>query len=137
MKGIKTYLLILMLLLEGIYSATAQDQDEISILFIGNSFTARHDLKQLVKKVLEEGKPELDVNVAQIIYGGQSLFQHTEYYFSQSFIEQSSIDDTTIHERIKKMEELLELDELPQEFVHFWKDIRKRTTVPGFPKNLI
>lgn len=126
-----------MLLLESIFSASAQERDEINILFIGNSFTARHDLSELVKKVFKEGKPELDVNVAQIIYGGQSLFQHTEYYFSQSFIDQITIDDATISERIKKMEALLELDEPPQEFIHFWKNIRERATVPEFPKNLI
>ena len=126
-----------MLLVESICSATAQVQDEINVLFIGNSFTARHDLSKLVKKVFEQGKPVLNVNVENIGYGGQSLFQHTEYYYSQSFIEQATIDDAIIRERIKKMEELLELDELHQEFVHFWKDIPKRTTIPDFPKNLI
>jgi hypothetical protein len=37
--------------------------EEITILFLGNSFTFRHDLKELVKGVFEEGQPGLTVNV--------------------------------------------------------------------------
>ncbi len=137
MIRIKAYIIILLVSLVSNFSATAQEQDEINILFIGNSFTARHDLSSLVKKVIEEGKSGLKVNVSTVIYGGQSLFQHTEYYYSQTFIEQSTIDISAIKNRIEYMEKLLELNEIPQEFIHFWKDIGNTTNVPDFPKDYI
>jgi len=55
---------------------------EINILFIGNSFTFRHDLPELVKTVVEEGQPDLTVNVDVVGYGGQDLFRHYEYYYT-------------------------------------------------------
>ena len=132
-----SYILILLLMLAVNFSIMAQDKNEINILFIGNSFTARHDLSSLVKEVIEEGKPELTVNVMPIIYGGQSLFQHTEYYFSETFIEMNTIQNSTIHQRIAKMEKLMDLNEPPDEYIHFWQEIRNRINVPDFPKELI
>jgi len=135
MQRSSKFVIFFMILMAVQFSAKAEE--EINILFIGNSFTARHDLSELVKKVIEEGKPDLKVNVDKMIYGGQSLFQHTEYFYSQTFIEQNSIQKSTIQHRIGKMENLLKLNEPPQQYVHFWKDIRKSTTVRDFPKNLI
>ena len=94
------------------------------MLFIGNSFTFRHDLNLLVEEIVHEGKPNLEIYTERSVYGGQSLFQHAEYYFSQTFIEQSTIEDAEIEQRIAEMEELLELTEVPPEFIHFWRDIR-------------
>lgn len=136
MKRGKKLIILLIVLITANFSLEAQEQEEINMLFIGNSFTARHDLSELVKKVVEEGKPYLTVNVEKLTYGGQSLFQHTEYYFSQTFIEQNTIADSVIEARIKKMEVLLELDEVPEEFIHFWRDIREQA-VQDFPKDNI
>ncbi|MCU4157878.1 hypothetical protein J1N10_18030 [Carboxylicivirga sp. A043] len=132
----KAYILTFLVLVASIFTLKAQEKKEIDILFIGNSFTARHDLSELVKQVFEEGKPNLTVNVEKVIYGGQSLFQHHEYYYSQTFIEQNTIQDETIQNRIAEMQNLLELNELPDEFVDFWQDIRKKKA-RDFPKNLI
>jgi len=56
----KTKLTIIgMLLLASFGSVEAE---EINILFMGNSFTYRHDLAKLVKQVFEEGQPDLTVN---------------------------------------------------------------------------
>lgn len=136
MTSIRKFIFVFVVLITTSFSLKSQEQEEINILFIGNSFTARHNLSELVKNVFEEGKPYLNVNVQALIYGGQSLFQHTEYYFSQTFIEQSTIADSTIESRIKKMENLLLLEELPEEYIHFWEDIRGQA-LRDFPKNLI
>lgn len=114
----------------------AQEQETINMLFIGNSFTFRHDLNLLVEEIVHEGKPNLNIYTERSVYGGQSLFQHTEYYFSQTFIEESTIEDAEIGRRITEMESLLELTELPQEFVHFWEVIRGNK-VQEFPKSNI
>ncbi|MEO2041930.1 MAG: hypothetical protein ABGW79_08730, partial [Pirellulales bacterium] len=36
---------------------------KLNVLFLGNSFTARHDVAGLVEKILEEGDPTTDVQV--------------------------------------------------------------------------
>ena len=86
---------------------------ELKILFLGNSFTARHDVAGLVEKILEEGDPATDVQVQRVVYGGQNMFKHSTYYFSQSFIEQSNLSNKQINERIATMREFLKSDAPP------------------------
>ena len=107
--------------------------EEINILFLGNSFTARHDIAGLVEQVLEEGDPNTDVKVQRIIYGGQNMFKHSTYYFSQSFIEQTTIAEDEIAQRILTMKEFLKSDVAPnqEEWEQHWAALGK-TNVP-FP----
>lgn len=102
----------------------AQEKENINILFIGNSFTFRHNVNLLVEELVHEGKPNVNIYTERVVAGGQSLFQHTEYYFSQTFIEQNTITNAEIKQRIALMEGLLELKEPPKDYIHFWKDIR-------------
>lgn len=105
--------------------------EELNILFLGNSFTARHDIAGLVEQILEEGDPTIDVQVHRVIYGGQNMFKHSTYYFSQSFIEQSTLTQETINQRIMAMREFLESDipPNPEEWNQHWSSIGK-TDVP-------
>lgn len=107
--------------------------EELNILFLGNSFTARHDIAGLVEQVLEEGDPTTDVKVQRIIYGGQNMFKHSTYYFSQSFIEQSTITEDIIGQRISTMKEFLKSDVAPNQeaWKQHWAALGK-TNVP-FP----
>ena len=100
------------------------DQKELNVLFIGNSFTARHNLSGLVKEVLEEGQPGLSVNVQALTYGGQDLFRHWTYFFSHSFIEQQDLSDETLRDRIEKMERFQELETTPSEYSDYWQAVR-------------
>lgn len=113
-------------------SLRAQEDSKLNILLVGNSFTSRHDLYLLVEEIVHEGKPNLDVYVETATYGGQSMFQHAEYYFTQTFIEESTIEDAEINRRIAAMQDLLKLTEPPAEFVHFWEDIRGQR-IQDFP----
>lgn len=90
-----------------------QAGEDVNILFLGNSFTFRHELPDLVKTVLEEGDPDTTVNVKRITYGGQNMFKHSTYYFSQTFIEQSAITNAEIEARIEKMKAFLNLKHPP------------------------
>ena len=117
-------------------SCTIAVKTDINILFIGNSFTFRHDLNLLVEEVFNEGSPNLNIYTERQVHGGQSLFQHTEYYFTQSFIEQSTLTDSDIEERIQIMEDFLLLDEAPPEFIHFWENVVGEPA-REFPKNVI
>ena len=86
---------------------------EINILFMGNSFTFRHDLPKLVKQVFEEGQPDLTVNVEQIIYGGQDLFRHHDLYFSETAVRLNSITIPEIEEKTTVIESMLAAEEPP------------------------
>ena len=105
--------------------------EELKILFLGNSFTARHDIAGLVEQVLEEGDRTTDVQVQRVIYGGQNMFKHSTYYFSQSFIEQSTITQEVITQRIATMRQFLKSDTPPnpEEWDQHWAALGK-TGVP-------
>ena len=108
-----------------------QEKDAINVLFIGNSYTFRHDLPQLVKAIFEEGQPGLRVDTTRIVYGGQDMFKHSNYYFTQSFLAQKTITDKTLLERIKKMEGFLKITNAPQEYADYYTRIA-RSRVPAF-----
>jgi hypothetical protein len=99
----------------------AAQPKEINILFVGNSFTYRHDLSKLVKQVFEEGQPNLKVNVEQVIYGGQDLFRHHDLYFSQTALRMNSITIPEIEENIAVIESMLTMEKPPAFFTAYWK----------------
>ena len=111
--------------------AVPSSAEELNILFLGNSFTARHDIAGLVEQILEEGDPSIDVQVHRVIYGGQNMFTHSTYYFSQSYIEQSIPTQETINHRIVAMREFLKSDTPPnpEEWDQYWSSIAK-TDIP-------
>ena len=119
----KKRVLLFLIGLNLLFGSGAKAQEEINILFIGNSFTFRHNLPELVKQVFEEGHPELTVNVEKVVYGGQNMFMHSSYYMSHTFIEQRTISDETINARINEMENFLQLTENPAEYQHFWETV--------------
>ena len=49
---------------------------KLQVLFIGNSFTACHDLSQVVKAMAEAGDPNLSFEVTTVLYGGRRLVDH-------------------------------------------------------------
>lgn len=57
-------------------SAWSAEPKSLNALFIGNSFTARHNLSQIVKAMAEEGNPGLKFEVTTVIYGGRTLKDH-------------------------------------------------------------
>jgi len=121
------------LLVGSFTSSACVAEDEVKILFLGNSFTFRHELPNLVETVLEEGDPETNIDVTRVTYGGQNMFKHSTYYFSQSFIEQSTITNEEITARIEKMKALLESEEPPnpEEWIAHSKSLHKGA-VPKF-----
>ncbi len=112
-------------------SAVPSSAKDLNILFLGNSYTARHDIAGLVEQILEEADPTADVQVQRVIYGGQNMFKHSTYYFSQSFIEQSTLTERAITQRIAAMREFLESDTPPnsEEWTQHWSSVGK-TDVP-------
>ncbi len=112
-------------------SAAEEANRETRILFLGNSYTARHDIPGIVERILEEGDPTTDVQVQRVIYGGQNMFKHSTYYFSQSFIEQREITKVQLNDRIAAMTKFLKSDTAPnpEEWDQHWAALGK-TEVP-------
>ena len=54
----------------------SQEKETLNVLFIGNSYTARHNLAKVVKTIAEEGNPGLDFKPTTVIYGGRTLSDH-------------------------------------------------------------
>ncbi len=48
----------------------------LNVLFIGNSYTGRHNLSEVIKTLAEEGQPGLTFEVSTVIYGGRTLKDH-------------------------------------------------------------
>jgi hypothetical protein len=94
---------------------------EINILFMGNSFTFRHDLPRLVKQIFEEGQPGLTVNVEQITYGGQDLFRHHDLYHSETAVRLNSITISEIEEKIASIESLTAMKEPPASYEAYYE----------------
>ena len=57
-------------------SSSRPEGKTLNVLFIGNSYTARHNLAQLVKAMAEAGDPSLHFEVTTVIYGGRRLVDH-------------------------------------------------------------
>ena len=51
----------------------------LKALFIGNSYTARHKLANVVKEMAEAGNPGLTFEPTTVIYGGRTLRDHWRF----------------------------------------------------------
>jgi hypothetical protein len=54
----------------------APAKKSLNVLFIGNSYTARHNLANVVEAMAEAGNPGLDFRPTTVIYGGRTLSDH-------------------------------------------------------------
>ncbi len=67
------------LLLAALFTAAEAPAKDLKVLFIGNSYTARHNLAQVVEAMAEAGNPGLDFKPTQVIYGGRTLRDHWRF----------------------------------------------------------
>jgi hypothetical protein len=85
----KLHTLILTLSLCAPIALQAEDKS-LNVLFIGNSFTGRHNLSQVVKTMAEAGQPGLKFEVTTVIYGGRTLKDHWRLG-TQNFVKLASL----------------------------------------------
>jgi len=78
-------------------SAAAPPQT-LTVLFIGNSFTARHTLSAVVKAMAEAGNPGLTLEVTTLLYGGRTLKDHwrlgTQNFVNQTTVKPAEVEAT-------------------------------------------
>lgn len=90
---------VLCLCLAATVGAKAAITNELNVLFIGNSFTARHSLAHVVKALVEEGQPGTSFKFTTVIYGGRTLANHWELQ-TPNFIRQATISSTEVQASI-------------------------------------
>jgi len=87
----------------------AAKQKKLNVLFIGNSFTAGHNLAQLVKAMAEAGDPDLSFEVTTVIYGGRRLVDHWRLG-TPNFVKISTLTAEGEQATIKSLEEMVAKD---------------------------
>lgn len=97
---------------DGLQAADAKEpsqQKAMNVLFVGNSYTARHNLAQVVKAMAEAGNPGLTVNVSTVIYGGRRLVDHWRLG-TQNFVRLHALTEADERATIASLEETLAKD---------------------------
>jgi hypothetical protein len=90
-------------------SRQAAEQKTLNVLFIGNSFTASHNLAQVVKAMAEAGDPTLRFDVTTVLYGGRRLVDHWRLG-TQNFVRISELTAAEEQATVKSLEEMVAQD---------------------------
>jgi hypothetical protein len=101
----------------------AETNNTQSFLFIGNSFTMRHELPTLFANLSQEGNPGSTVQTEIVGYGGRNLFQHWECFHSYNRLKFKTL---TANDWGKEVQEMTKLSnsKTPAPFYEvFWKEL--------------
>jgi hypothetical protein len=79
------------------------------VLFLGNSFTGRHNLSALVKSMIEAGNPKVKFEVTPVIYGGRIMADHWRLH-SQNFINFSKLTVEQEKETLAAIDKMIAAD---------------------------
>lgn len=80
------------------------NSEELNVLFIGNSYTARHNLAKVVKEMAEAGNPNLTFNITSVFYGGRTLQDHWRLG-TQHIVKQHSVTKEEIEATVENLKE--------------------------------
>jgi len=94
------------LVLHTLGTLSAAPKRTIHALFIGNSYTFRNDLPEIVKRLVEEGNADIDFQYVKLIYGGQTLHTHWEKFRSQSFLMLAELTKTDLEKHCAELAQL-------------------------------
>lgn len=110
MKPLINIIKLLFFLAAGsLVSNAAQAEETLRVLFIGNSYTARHNLYHLVKTLAEAGDPRVKVKPTAVILGGRTLADHWRLG-TCNYLNLASIRHEQIHATMDKLNEALRRD---------------------------
>lgn len=88
----------------------ALEKSSLKVLFIGNSYTARHNLADVVEAMAEAGHPGLDFQTTQVIYGGRRLIDHWRLG-SANFLRLTELSEEEQSDTIQSLEAAVAADE--------------------------
>jgi len=81
----------------------------LNVLFIGNSFTGRHNLSQVVKAMAEAGQPGLTFEVTTVLYGGRTRKDHWRLG-TQNFVKLASLTASEEQATIRSLRGMIAKD---------------------------
>lgn len=87
----------------------AAESSSLNLLFIGNSYTARHNLALLVKDMAEAGNPGLRCEVTTVIYGGRTLKDHWRVG-TANHVKFAALTPAAVRATIRSLEESVAKD---------------------------
>ncbi|MFZ5829407.1 MAG: hypothetical protein ACOY3P_04935 [Planctomycetota bacterium] len=87
----------------------AAEEQTLHVLFIGNSFTGRHNLSQIVKAMAEAGDRQLHFDVTTVIYGGRTLADHWRLG-TQNYVKISTLTREEEQATIAALQEMIAKD---------------------------
>ncbi len=96
-------------LLVSLFLVSAAHAETLNVLFIGNSYTARHNLSEVVKSMAEAGNPGLIMNVSTVIYGGRRLVAHWRYH-TQNYVRIQSLTREQEEASIRDLESIIKAE---------------------------
>ena len=102
-------LILLFLFASGAADAEDRKTTTMNVLFIGNSYTARHQLADVVEKLAESADPTLDFKTSQVIYGGRTLKDHWQFG-TQHVVNQHQVTSEEVAATIESLEKAIALD---------------------------
>ena len=104
--------------------ATAKKKHE-RFLFVGNSFTMRHELPTIFANISNEGNPESLVETEIVGYGGRCLFHHWECFQSYNRIMMNKISQPDFDNAILELEKQSKSQEVPSFYTNYWQELGK------------
>lgn len=125
------FLLLMLVLFPGVSKAESEAKT-LNVLFIGNSYTARHNLSTVVKAMAEAGNPGLTFNRTDIIYGGRTLKDHWRLG-TQNIVKQSTLTEGEEKATIAALEKAVAAD--PKDSYAKSALIRHRALLPNTESN--
>lgn len=93
----------------GTSAPVAAGDNSLNVLFVGNSFTARHNLPQVVKAMAEAGQPGRKFEVTTVIYGGRTLKDHWRLG-TQNFVRLASLTPAEEQAEIQSLRDAIAKD---------------------------
>lgn len=77
----------------------------IKMLFIGNSFTQKHNIPDQVRDFAERGNPGLEMESMRVIYGGSQAERHWNNYGTTNLLNLSALKREDLEKKKKTMTE--------------------------------
>lgn len=103
-------------------ATTLSASEKITLLFIGNSFTARHNLPDLVTTLARQGNPKLQTHSESVVYGGRDLFRHWELFKSQDLLKINTLTNEDFQKTLEDLR-LLSLAKEPEIYTAYWSQV--------------
>ena len=93
----------------GAWAADTAKDKPLNVLFIGNSFTGRHNLSRVVKAMAEAGQPGRTFEVSTVLYGGRTLKDHWRLG-TQNFVKLASLIPAEEQAAIQSLRDMIAKD---------------------------